>query len=660
MNKSKKIGVRGFATILCLLSGLTATFAYTTLAWLSYTNTTVDPSFNGSVVKSYFDEESTSSVSDGVTTYTYIITRPVHLYNLAYLTDTGNLTENSTTKFIFQLGKQVNGTGDYLVYESSSSSSLNSSVLDMSTSSAYQEIPPIGTSTYPFASIFTGNSITISNLVVKDTVFSNDTTHMTDIGLFGYIGDGVSLKNFNLDKTVVNLAGTSQNVGIVVGYVNQSSAGTVTVNGIGVRNGTVKGKATFSSGYSLIGNGTERGLATITNNNENYSSGNEYGVMFADEMYSKLQNSDTTIANNFTFYSGSYYASNQYAWVGSSGTSSFGIFNLAANTETAGNSSVALGSFGSASTIDFYDFSSEFEAEYNTPTLDVTKKLSAPIINGSEIVKNDSTRKSSVTLGDGSTKAKLFLNSSGKEITNSTYTLAFPNKASYSNTMTAKDYANNNKTAVKYQNSLFFHITNPTGGLINFIASVPGNKAKSKRSVGIWKLDETSEAASGETKTADGIIHGDEPNLFRYFLTNGTITTTSGPDIYCGFSFHLAAGSYMISSSQNGLYFNYIAVGGQSSGTTGTPTGNGISLDYIKDVSEDVSSTSYVFSQVTFAIAYDGTDDFSFYFSRSLDENNGDTSSMVNLLYEPASASSSITIVGTSSKATLTNSAPPS
>lgn len=655
MSKTKIINLKAVTMIFCLFSGAGAILASATLAWITYTNTNVDPGFDGSVVKSYFDEGSYSTTTDGVTTYTNIITRPVHLYNLAYLTDTGNLTESSTVKYVFQLGKQVNGTGTCYVYNSANA--LSSTTLDMTDSSAYQQIPPVGTSDHPFASIFAGNHITISNLIVKDTVFTTDTTSLTDVGLFGYIGDGVSLKNFNLDAPVINLSGTNQVAGIVIGYVNQSATGSIAVNGIGVKDGGMEGHATFMSEYSLVGGGTDRGLATITNNNENYSSGNDYGVMYADEMYAKLQSADATITNNFEWYNSSYWSTKANAWIGSSGASSFGIFNLTANTSAPGNSAVAFRPYGSTQSIDFYDFSAEFEAEYANPTLDVTKKLTAPVIDGTTIAANDSTRKSNVSLGDGSDKAKLFLDTNGDQITSSTYSLAFPNKAKYTSTMSAVDYSNSNQTATKYQNSLFFHIANPTGGLINFIAFVPSNKTKSTRSVGIWKLDEESSPTGNETQTADGIIHGDTPNLFEYVITRGLASTI--PSVYCGFSFRLSAGSYMISSSQNGLYFCYVAVGGQSSGTSGTPVGNGISLDYIKVASEDVSATAYVFSKVTFKIEFTTAADFTFYFDRTLDQNDSDSSSNVTLYYTPSSASTSIATIGTSTAATLTNGSPP-
>lgn len=71
------------------------------VAW--FARPKIDTSFNASVVKSYFDADSVINIgADGkLTDCVFIITKPVHLYNLAYLTDKGIFNERTT----FQLGK---------------------------------------------------------------------------------------------------------------------------------------------------------------------------------------------------------------------------------------------------------------------------------------------------------------------------------------------------------------------------------------------------------------------------------------------------------------------------------------------------------------------------------------------------------------------------
>lgn len=300
MKAKRSLNLKVVIGIFCLVAGLVAAFSTYTYAWIFYTNTSVNPTFDGSVVKSYFDEDSSSTTTDGVTTYNYIITRPVHLYNLAYLTDTGNLVESSTRKYVFQLGKQVNGTGNYYVYDSSSSTSLTSSILDMSSSSAYQEIPPIGTSTYEFSSIFNGNSITIKSPVIKDTILTGSSSYLTDVGLFGRIGDGASLKDFNIDGISVTTNSNNTNLvnlGLIIGYINQTTENSITYKSIGVKDGVFKSKSQVKSSFSLVGNGTEMGLSGA---NAAYPSGSssagDTGIVYFDEIFNAAKNYPDTMS----------------------------------------------------------------------------------------------------------------------------------------------------------------------------------------------------------------------------------------------------------------------------------------------------------------------------------------------------------------------------
>ncbi len=77
------------------------TLIASSVAW--FARPKIDTSFNASVVKSYFDADSVINIgADGkLNDCVFIITKPVHLYNLAYLTDKGIFNERTT----FQLGK---------------------------------------------------------------------------------------------------------------------------------------------------------------------------------------------------------------------------------------------------------------------------------------------------------------------------------------------------------------------------------------------------------------------------------------------------------------------------------------------------------------------------------------------------------------------------
>ena len=88
---------------LCLTSSIF------TLAWLAAATTSLDiNTLNGGVISQYFDSGS------GTQDDPYIITRPVHLYNMTELYDKweGFAEENH----YFQLGKDIDNDGDLEFY----------------------------------------------------------------------------------------------------------------------------------------------------------------------------------------------------------------------------------------------------------------------------------------------------------------------------------------------------------------------------------------------------------------------------------------------------------------------------------------------------------------------------------------------------------------
>ena len=106
-NKDKTLGKKIRTAFFCwaLLPVCALTLIASSVAWFSKPK--VETKFNASIVKSYFDADSvikfntdstgTPNLKDSI----FIITKPVHFYNLAYLIDNGIFTEKTT----FQLGK---------------------------------------------------------------------------------------------------------------------------------------------------------------------------------------------------------------------------------------------------------------------------------------------------------------------------------------------------------------------------------------------------------------------------------------------------------------------------------------------------------------------------------------------------------------------------
>lgn len=131
-------------------------------------------------LRSYFDS-GTGSATDP-----FVITRPMHFYNLSRLQVLGAFTG----KTYFSLGKQINGTGDYYFYSSDADNSSNptATYLDMqSYATNGTQIFSIGSTSSPFFGEFEGHGKTIANLTVD--------SDPEDIGVFGYVASGAKVSN---------------------------------------------------------------------------------------------------------------------------------------------------------------------------------------------------------------------------------------------------------------------------------------------------------------------------------------------------------------------------------------------------------------------------------------------------------------------------------
>ena len=103
-NKDKTLGKKIRTAFFCwaLLPVCALTLIASSVAWFSKPK--VETKFNASIVKSYFDADSViKSNSDGTPNLKdsiFIITKPVHFYNLAYLIDNGIFTEKTTKALV--------------------------------------------------------------------------------------------------------------------------------------------------------------------------------------------------------------------------------------------------------------------------------------------------------------------------------------------------------------------------------------------------------------------------------------------------------------------------------------------------------------------------------------------------------------------------------
>lgn len=215
--------------ILILAVVLAVTVSSVTFAWLVKSNTVIFPTEFGSAQAAYFGG-GTGTAADP-----YLISDPIHLYNLAWLQYLGYFNmrpdfNNGLPQSHFKLTENI----------------------DMS--KAKTALPPIGTAEYPFIGKFDGNGKIISNLTVSNSkedfkqyptkaVFSDNILHnavsdgdISIVGLFGVVGNYngyianqysqytvdtkiMSVSDFYADTLTVKSTTSQTLVGLIAGYV---------------------------------------------------------------------------------------------------------------------------------------------------------------------------------------------------------------------------------------------------------------------------------------------------------------------------------------------------------------------------------------------------------------------------------------------------------
>ena len=176
-------------TVISLI-GLIVAQTYMIFATNQNINQDDDDKFPGYIgLRDYFDS------GIGTETDPYIITRPIHMYNLARLQSLGAFPD----QFYFELGKDINNDGTSLFYENNTTNDT-STFLDMSDT----PIISIGSPGVPFYGNFEGN-----NLVIKDLTVNGEPQ---DIGVFGYVAPDASVADVIFDGLTITDNGYSSSV----------------------------------------------------------------------------------------------------------------------------------------------------------------------------------------------------------------------------------------------------------------------------------------------------------------------------------------------------------------------------------------------------------------------------------------------------------------
>lgn len=213
-------------TGLCSLATATAT-----ISWFlpkAHVQVEKDP-LQGSTMGAYFAYG--NGIPTGAGNRAYGITKPRHLYNLAWLQYLGyfdDVDSGPMNQYYFEIGEMVDENGD------------PTDVLDMTG----WVLPPIGTAEHPFVGNFDGKGKQIVNLTVSNDFgeynthpaaisgWSDDYKQPEIVGLFGVVGQLKTtlnyttatneVKNLSIDNLTIQVNSTSKKalIGFAAGYVN--------------------------------------------------------------------------------------------------------------------------------------------------------------------------------------------------------------------------------------------------------------------------------------------------------------------------------------------------------------------------------------------------------------------------------------------------------
>jgi hypothetical protein len=567
--------------------GMLSSLAVSTMAWFTISHN-AEPTFNGSFVQYYFDEQS----GNGYTAdKPLIISKPIHLYNLSRLYKKGvfstprdyTITDSSSSvissytntvpHFYFQLGKK-NADGDYRFYASSSDSEqstdatiLSSTSLDMEnyTTANGLTVTPIGqnfdsssssssssgssSTDYSFKDHFIGNGLTISNLYVDATA-----TEFKHAGFFGDVKDGANITSFNFDGLTIDgtdaSTGTDMVVGLIAGYLDEGTSKAITLKKVGVRDGEIKGNEVTTSSYSLIGGGTAVADTDLTNGFG--SSGGDVGVINITDIINGLDNNTLSLSTDFGGHvsstSGGYDFDNGYYFPKTT-NNGFGIFSL-----SAGNTNPTYGNLIEASKLTSDPFKEKKEVsliefiDFRTNTTNTTVYSVDLLTDGSSY--NDTQLYFYENIKD----------KGGNRITSFNGGLWTPNKS----VISAQSSCFSGGTSLSaYSNSMLFTTAKDNQDIIFITYRLSSYAGKASMELRGPKIEDKETGDYSHTYATAYYTAGSTP-------LKGSIFRTGKAGKYC-----------ICAPSVNGIAYVYVRVNGVSGGDFGNVSVGGIAVDFI-------------------------------------------------------------------------------
>ncbi|MGN0812895.1 MAG: hypothetical protein ACI4MQ_05275 [Candidatus Coproplasma sp.] len=556
---------KAFKIINLILAVLVFVFALSqAFAWFAEDMRKSDDKFDGSSSSPYFNS------GTGTSGDPFTLTKPNHLYNLAWLQNTGNLNDNY---YYFRLDDDIDMSGYWL--------------------------PPIGTDDYPFQGYFNGNGKKISNLKITTdstkltgAVSGSSVKYSYAVGMFGMTAAHVGVTdpkiyNFNLIDPIVEVATQNasynsaseekKNVGIAIGYANCGA------ENIGVLNGKLSIQNTgYTSKNSIVGDydGTKVNGDEI---DSDIGSGGDTGQFIPDVFAGKYSNLTNIMSNATDFKINTWVLpKNDSAGVG------LGAFSFITGDEETKVEAKTVTSFTYYTASTSVGNITTYNSTGGTLTIDLsTESTYSNVEEVRNKVLNGTTQ---LTQLDYLFYFKESPATIKPDDTSHTLNAVYETNTVYSNAQTSTVLNNSIKVRVKKNSTKIF-----------VIASSRATSGAS-RYLGVYKVSDR--VTDFNTRVNDSTYKEENFDKAKPLMQLELPANPKDSPVIVACEFDLSgseagAGTYQLNSTGSGINFHYISVTGTTDGDSGS-TVTDPKLKNVDFIYEDSSSNVVLIDNASF------------------------------------------------------------
>ncbi len=584
-----KIRYRIFNLIVAVL--LIAIVIGNVFAWFSAKDAELE--ITGASAGAYFayGDGTKDKDGDGQIHGPYGITTPTHLFNLAWLQNTGKIVPGT----YFELGADITIEKGYV-------------------------LPPIGNATNPFNSVFNGNGHTIDGLIVstnKNVLHGNpadaDYKFSNAVGMFGMTETKSEIKNFILADPTVEVSNVNTTysaitsadpaaVGLAIGYVNGKASS------IGVKGGKysvlreMSGDDKYKTYNSILGDmsDTAKQNNSITGGDSSSSGNGDTGIFYPDDIYSKIYNDHSSDAYiNFTTSStkaGDLYFKNNI-WINSANNNYLGLGSLSFTTSGGSDEEARLRNDHAMTKIYYFNTIDPNEALKNASQIEY--------FGSPDMTIDLSTTSTDTTVN--SIKSKI-VDTSNAELKKLTFRFMTANKITDMSEQTVTVYNEDGTTEDSGKFNIFsrsIKVNVVSNNAKVFVIAASNSNTQYDRKLGIYKVDDTNGIPSylqpsnfKITNEADKTsVYKEQINQpYQSILLNGSGKNNGDALTPIAVEFDLSTvkigdktyggpGAYVIGSADQSIGIYYAKITGMEGGNADTgELGEGLSaIDFIYD-----------------------------------------------------------------------------